>query len=282
LIAALRWLPKGALSRALGHGAELRLPQPLQRWLILLFGRAVGVDFDEVRDPIDSFSCLQEFFTRSLVDGARPIDAAPGTLVSPCDGLWGEAGIVRDGQLLQIKGRSYTVAALLRDVPLAARFEGGVYATLYLAPCSYHRFHAPCAMNVESARYIPGTLWPVNRAGLEGVEDLFAVNERICTLASIAGASAALCLVAVGATLVGKVKVEFDDLATNRIGARGMHRTYEPPARFEKGQEWGRFEFGSTIVMLATPGALTLDAQSPGTPLRLGSRIGTVHQPADS
>jgi phosphatidylserine decarboxylase len=277
LIAALRWLPKGLLSHAAGRVAELRLPQPLQRWEIELFARAVGADFAEMRDPLESFTSLQAFFTRHLKPGMRPIDPDPAALVAPCDGYWGEAGIIACGRLLQVKGRSYSVAALLRDDDAAHTLEGGAYATFYLAPQSYHRFHAPCAMRVEQAQRVPGELWPVNRAGLEGVADLFAVNERVWVRAAIEPSGAPLCLVPVGATMVGKVRVDFDDLPTRARRGIEPPRCYDPPVRYEKGAEWGRFEFGSSIVLLAAPGALRLDAQPSGSPLRLGTRIGTLH-----
>src|SRR5215470_7515713 len=211
--AALRMVPKHLLSRVAGRVAALRLPGPLQRWEIRAFARAVGVDLREVRDPIESFGCLQDFFTRALRDGARPVDAAPDAVVAPCDGLWGASGTIVDGVLLQVKGRPYSLAALLGDAAVARAFEGGVYATFYLSPRDYHRFHMPCAA-------------PVNRVGVEGINGLFAQNERLCAFLSVLGAAEDCCLVAVGATLVGKVRVRFDDLTTNLRGARPTARSY--------------------------------------------------------
>ena len=274
----MRALPKRALSRVAGRVATSRLPRPLLTAGIRAFGAAVGVDFSEMREPIGSFATFQEFFTRELRDGARTIDPAPDAFVSPCDGFWGASGEVRDGTLLQVKGREYSLARLLGGDPKAAAFEGGNFATLYLSPRDYHRFHAPCDVEVVCARYLPGTLWPVNRLGLEGVEGLFVQNERICTWMRVAGAPGepGLCLVAVGATFVGSVRVSFDDLATNLAGAAGASRSYEPPVAYERGGEWGRFEFGSTIVLLAAAGVVDLDLGQPGAPLRLGRRIGTL------
>lgn len=274
-LALLGALPKHALSRAAGWLAARRLPGSLRAPVARGFGRVVGVDFSEVRDPLDTFPSLQAFFTRALRDGVRPIDAAPDAFVSPCDGAWGAAGIVEQGQLLQVKGRAYSLAALLGDAEAARRFEGGAFATLYLSPRDYHRFHAPCAARVVRAVYLPGALWPVNRIGVEGVQGLFAVNERLCAFLAVAGASEDLCLVAVGATNVGKVRVTFDDLTTNVRGAAPTVRTYRD-VPLAKGEEWGRFEFGSTIVIVAARELLTLDLQPPATPVRLGERIGTL------
>ncbi|MBX3023543.1 phosphatidylserine decarboxylase [bacterium] len=277
-LALLRALPTHALSRGAGWLAARRLPRPLRAPAVRAFGRAVGVDFSEVAEPLEAFESVQAFFTRRLRDGVRPIDAAPDALVSPCDGAWGAAGRIEQGQLLQVKGRHYDCAALLGDAAAAARFEGGAFATLYLSPRDYHRFHAPCAGRVRRAVHIPGALWPVNRIGVEGIAGLFAVNERLCAFLSVAGASEELALVAVGATMVGKVRVTFDDLTTNRRTRALEARGYGDGIPLAKGEEWGRFEFGSTIVLVAAPGLLTLDVQPPGTAVRLGQRIGTLHR----
>lgn len=275
LLTLLRLVPRNLVSRLAGRLASVRLPRPLRGLVLGAFGRTFGIDFTEVVGSLDEYASVQEFFTRPLPPGARAVDPAPDAVVAPCDGLWGTAGVISDGLLLQVKGRPYSVAALLGGAGAAATFDGGVYATFYLAPRNYHRFHAPCAVRVERAVHIPGTLWPVNRIGLEGVPGLFAQNERICAFMRAGGGS--LCLVAVGATMVGKVRVNFDDLSTN-TGARGpVERSYpgDGPA-FDKGAEWGRFEFGSTIVLLASPGLLELDRRPPGTEMRLGTRIGTL------
>ncbi|MGH7787521.1 MAG: archaetidylserine decarboxylase [Candidatus Binatia bacterium] len=280
-LAALRALPKHWLSRLAGRAVALPLPPAWQAWEVRAFGRAVGVNFDEVRDPLTSFRTLQDFFTRALVDGARPIDPAADAVVAPCDGTWGASGGVTGGTLLQVKGRSYSLAALLGDAAAAARFEGGVSATFYLSPRDYHRFHSPCAARVLRATYLPGALWPVNRIGVEGIEGLFARNERLCAFLSVRGAGIDLCLVAVGATMVGKVRVTFDDLTTNRPGVGAEARDYSArDIRLAKGEEWGRFEFGSTIVMIAAPGLIDLDVQAPGSALRLGECIGRLRSPS--
>lgn len=279
LILFLGLLPKNLLSRVAGVLAGLRLPMPLRRWKILAFGRIFGVNFDEVRDPLEHFRSVQEFFTRALKPGVRPVDQEASALVSPCDGAWGQWGLVEQGQLLQIKGRPYSLGALLGDDELARRFEGGSYVTLYLSPRDYHRFHAPLAGEVVRADYLPGSLWPVNRAGVRFVEGLFAENERIVAwLRPDCAPTELLCMVAVGATMVGKVKVTFDSLETNVPPREKSRRDYPDGARprLERGEEWGRFEFGSTIVMVSTPGWFTLQGEPAGVPVTLGARIGSV------
>jgi phosphatidylserine decarboxylase len=260
--------------------AGWRLPSPLRAPACRTFARILGADLGEVRDPLDSFPSLQDFFTRALRPDARPVDPDPAALVSPCDGSWGEAGRIVEGTLLQLKGRPYSLAALLGDDAIAVDFEGGWFATFYLAPRNYHRFHAPCDAWVTRAVHVPGALWPVNRIGLEGVRNLFAENERICAFVRLQrdDARESLALAAVGATLVGKVHVTFDALTTNDGTREPRWREYGDPPRLAKGAEWGRFEFGSTLVLAAAPGALELEPRPPGSPVRLGERIGTLHR----
>jgi phosphatidylserine decarboxylase len=183
--------------------------------------------------------------------------------------------------LLQVKGRPYSLGALLGDDASAERFEGGSYATIYLSPRDYHRFHTPCDVHIARLRYLPGTLWPVNRAGVEGVDALFAQNERICAFMDppAPGGRNALCIVAVGATIVGKVRVNFDSLSSNLPGAAVQERIYgEEAPRLEKGEEWGRFEFGSTLVVIAAPGFAELESHESGTSVRMGARIGSLRR----
>ena len=279
-IGVIRLLPRNALSAALGRMAEVRIPRRVRSPLWRGFAAVVGADLSEVQDPLESFDCLQAFFTRALRPGARPLSSDPGDLVAPCDGAWGESGRIESGQLVQVKGRTYSLADFLEDPECAAKFEGGSFATFYLAPRDYHRFHAPCDTRVQKATHVPGQLWPVNRIGLEGVSDLFVRNERICAYMKMADGSstheADLVMVAVGATLVGKIRLTFDELASRRRGACLTTHTYADGISLQRGEEWGRFEFGSTIVMIVAPGQASLAKEPPGTPLRLGEAIGRI------
>jgi phosphatidylserine decarboxylase len=277
VITSLKVLPQHWMSAFAGTLAGLPTPRPLRPLALKAFGRAFGVDFDEVKEPLDSFPSLNAFFTRELKDGVRPVDADADALVAPCDGAWGASGTITDDTALQLKGRPYSVRMMLHDDEKARLFDGGTFATLYLSPRDYHRFHSPCAGDVVGLRYVPGALWPVNGAGLQFVDGLFTKNERIIAwLRPRHRPDALVAMVAVGATMVGKIQVTFDDVTTNVALPSSTVRTYDPPIPLKKGEEWGRFLFGSTIVLLATKGALTLDAQPEGTPLRLGTRIGTI------
>lgn len=283
-VAVLRILPKSLLSHGAGLVASLRLPRFLRAGVYRAFGRWVGVDFAEVRDPLADYPSFQAFFTRALADGARPLEGGPETLVAPCDGAWGQSGRVEAGTLLQVKGREYRLGELLRDEAAAGALEGAHYATFYLAPGDYHRFHAPCDGYVSRAVHVPGALWPVNASGLHGVDRLFARNERICAhLRPSSGpdASPGLWMVAVGATLVGKIRLVFDDLTSHRRGAGSVREYAAPGIALARGAEWGHFEFGSTLVLVGAADAFEFVPRPPGTPLRLGEAIGRVLAPRE-
>ena len=278
----------------MGRFASWPLPSRLQRAEIRLFGWLAGVDLSEMRDEVEAFSSLQQFFTRALRAGARPIEGGRACLVSPCDGAWGASGPIASGQLLQVKGRAYRVADLLGDEELADAYEGGCYATFYLSPRDYHRFHTPTAGRVVRLDYHPGSLWPVNSMGLQGIDGLFARNERICaylepesTVFVGGGVDVgwrSIALVAVGATMVGSVRLAFNELCTNVPGSVPIRREFgENAPHFTRGEEWGHFEFGSTIVMLTPPGELEIDFRPLGEPLRMGEAIGCIHpvEPAE-
>jgi phosphatidylserine decarboxylase len=280
VISSLKVLPQHWLSAAAGVVAGLPTPRPLRPAAYRAFGSLFGVDFDEVKAPLEEFPSLNAFFVRELKDGVRPVDGANDAVVSPCDGAWGACGTICDDTALQLKGRPYSVRMLLHDDEKARRFDGGTFATLYLSPRDYHRFHAPSDGDVVGLRYVPGALWPVNGAGLHYVDGLFTKNERIIAwFRPSTRPEELIAMVAVGATMVGKIQVTFDSVTTNGPPPDTTTRTYDPPIPLRKGQEWGRFLFGSTIVLLATKNALRLDAAPEGTKLKLGERIGTLTSP---
>ena len=307
LFVLLTLLPKNAMSRAMGRVTSMQLPGPIQRAEIRLFAALAGVAIEEARDDVADFASLQQFFTRALRPGARPLEGDDKTLVSPCDGAWGESGTIESGTMMQVKGRAYRVADLLCDEDLATAYEGGRYATFYLSPRDYHRFHTPTAGRITRVEYIPGALWPVNSIGLLGVDGLFAQNERLCAYLELgpgafeprpgalelspgegAGvqsgdscpvSSPGIAMIAVGATMVGSVRLTFDEMRTNVANGSPERRDFAANApTFARGEEWGTFEFGSTIVMLTPPGEIELDSRATGTALRLGEAIGSVRR----
>jgi phosphatidylserine decarboxylase len=274
LLAALRLVPKNALSRLAGGVARARLPRPVLSAAMRAFAARYGVDLSEC-GGLESFETFVEFFSRPLRPGLRPIAGGAGVAVSPVDGVVSQAGLAEGGRLLQAKGLSYTLDALLGDAALAARFRGGAFATLYLSPRDYHRIHFPLGGRVVGYRYLPGRLWPVNAASVAGVPGLFAVNERLATL--LETPLGACAVVAVGATIVGRIRVYYDAAApySNRPGAEPAAHEYASPIPVEKGTELGAFEMGSTVILLFEPGrAALLESVVQGARVRVGEPVG--------
>jgi phosphatidylserine decarboxylase len=230
------------------------------------------MDLAEAAEPVRSYPSVSALFTRGLRPGTREWPVDPAVAGSPVDGVVGRSGAVREGTALQAKGRRYSVAELLDDAELAARFDGGAYLTIYLSPRHYHRIHAPLAGRIGRARPIPGRLLPVNRPAVTSIDRLFPRNERLVALLEETSLGA-VAVVAVGAFNVGRITAAFDDdLATNRPRARAETRLYHPPIPIDRGQEIMTFHLGSTVVLLFERGT-ALDPRDPGTEIRLGQRV---------
>ena len=273
-ISALRLVPKNALSRAVGAATRLPLPAPIGRGVMNAFARRYRIDLSECGD-LAGFRTFGQFFARPLRPGLRPIAPGDDVVVSPVDALVSEAGVAREGRLVQAKGIDYTAAALVGDERVGARLAEGRYATLYLSPRDYHRIHFPLSGRVLGWRYVPGKLWPVNPASVRNVPGLFTVNERLVTL--LDSPLGLVAIVAVGATVVGRVRASFDPEVpvTNLSGAVAQSRDYAAPIRVEKGQELGAFEMGSTVILLFEPGRVAFSpALVSGARVRVGEAIG--------
>jgi phosphatidylserine decarboxylase len=278
----LNQLPQNLISRVAGHLAALQLPKPIMLWVIKRFARKFNINLGEISRPLEDFESLQAFFIRELKAGVRPVDQTPTNFVSPCDGAYGQSGVVEKGLLMQVKGKSFRLAELLSDDKWSQSLEGATYAVLYLSPRDYHRFHAPCDMRIVEAAYVPGRLWPVNLWAVANVDEVFCVNERVVMKADLPSQNTEpFAIIAVGATMVGKVKVTFDEVLTSNIqGGKYQRRSYAPfQATLSKGQELGRFEFGSTLVLVMPKKFGRIDSQEPGTPIRMGQKIGCVNTP---
>jgi phosphatidylserine decarboxylase len=242
----------------------------LRRPLFGAAARLLGMDLGEARDPVTSYRSLDELFVRHLRPGSRRWPSAPDQAGSPVDGVLGSHGRTESGELVQAKGRRYTVAELVDDAELAARFDRGSYATIYLAPRHYHRIHAPVAGVVPVARHVPGRLLPVNRPAVAMIDRLFPRNERLITV--IAGPDgSAVAVVAVGALNVGRITADFDPaLVTNRRRAAASTRRYDPPVAVDRGDALMAFHLGSTVVVLfERPVRFAADLE-PGKEIALG------------
>lgn len=278
IVSMLSLVPKNPTARMMGRGARLRLPTLFHRALVRWFVRKYQVDLSECEGDIDDFDSLAQFFVRGLKPGVRPVDDDPDVLVSPVDAKVHTVGDIVDGAFQQADGQRSSVPLLVGvgdprtpGVPaeLGARFEGGTFAVLYLSPQDYHRVHVPADCTIRQTTYLPGALWPVFPAATRKVKDLFAINERL--VFHLDTPFGAIAEVMVGAFGVGRMSTVLDDAVTN-TGKAGKHQDLEPAPSFDRAQELGRFELGSTVILLAEPGALEWTIQ-PGEAVRLGRPI---------
>jgi phosphatidylserine decarboxylase len=276
IVDLVQQLPQGALSRAWGWLARRRRPKAGVRLLQRVFVKATGINMAEASADLHQYPTLEELFVRKLRPGSRRIDPAPEVIVSPVDGTVGASGTVHGGTLLQVKGRAYDLATLLGSDADAARYEGGAYMNVYLSPQDYHRIHTPVAGQVVAAQLIPGGLLPVFAEAVDKVDGLFARNERIITYVDTPNAGR-MAVVKVGATLVGRITLAYDPTVwSNRPKQKRRTLVYDPPHLLQKGDELGAFELGSTVVLVAEPGQLRLDAIAEGQKVRMGQRIGEI------
>lgn len=271
LIGTLGLVPKNLLSRVVGAAAHARLPSIITRTSVKLFASSYGIDMDEAELPISEYATIGDLFTRRLKPGARPIDRRPGFAVSPADGHISNSGRIEDGELIQAKGRRYAVADLLRDRHEGERFANGSWVTVYLSPRDYHRVHHPVEGRIVASRYVPGHLWPVNRAAVTRVEDLFCVNERIVTY--VDSPLGEVASVMVGATSVGYMTMAYDDDVVANRGFPAVHKVYEDGLAVARGDEMGVFRLGSTVVVLFADPEVVPEDLEPDQPIRLGESI---------
>lgn len=267
-------LPKRALTALAGWAAQATA-QPWTRRAIGWFIRRYRVDMSEaaVSDPA-AYASFNDFFTRALKPDARPLAASPW--VCPVDGAVSQCGPIEGGQIFQAKGHHYSAQALLGgDAALAAQFEGGAFATLYLSPRDYHRIHMPCAGRLLRMIHVPGALFSVNPTTARGVPGLFARNERVVCVFETADGP--LALVLVGATIVGSMATVWHGVVTPpRKGALREWRYDTQDLRLAQGEEMGRFQLGSTVIVLWPRDTARLNPDwAPARPVRLGEAMAT-------
>lgn len=269
-----KWLDllgRPGVSRAMGKLVRWRAPRPVLDRAIDIFSQVYDVDRSEAIVPPGGYRTFQQFFTRALRDGARPVDQDPEVIVSPADGVFSAWGPMEDGTLVQAKGVNYRLDALLGDAADALTFERGTYAVIYLAPSNYHRVHSPVDGRVTAWRHVPGPLYPVNEMGLRHVEGLFARNERI--IGFVQSDFGQLAQIMVGATCVGSMQVAFAPPRHLRATTGFTRRiNLGEPWVCERGGPWGVFEMGSTVVLLTERDDVA-PAVAPGSPIRVGEPL---------
>lgn len=269
-------IPKQALTALAGKLASKEagsLTTSVIRWFV---GR-YGVDMNEAANPdIASYKSFNEFFTRPLKTDARPL--ADAEFICPVDGAISQFGAIERDQIFQAKGHTYSTTALVGgDSELAAQFQDGSFATLYLSPRDYHRIHMPCAGRLTRMIYVPGELFSVNPTTARGVPGLFARNERVvCVFESAFGP---FVLTLVGATIVGSMATVWH--GTINPPRPGVIREWrydqlnaDATVNLQKGQEMGRFLLGSTVVMLFPKNALNFTPDwAPTRAIRMGEQM---------
>jgi len=263
-------LPKNIFSRFMGFLVGLKLSPQFALAVNKAFVKKFKINMQEAEKPIEEYDSLQELFTRRLKPGVRPIDSSSDYIISPCDGYVSEAGVITRGRLLQVKGKYISLSILLRSARLAERFENGHFATIYLSPRDYHRFHVPLDGHIKETKYIPGTLWPVNTWAVSNIKNLFCQNERIISLIQSEQNSKILAHIAVGACVVGKIKLAYSSLSSNK---GKMTVTQENQIPVKRGQDLGLFSFGSTIVLLFEPGLIDSLLVQPHSEIRMGQPL---------
>jgi len=272
-------LPRLTLTALVFRLARIR-PTGIKNFFIRQFVSLYKVDVEEVKQSVpDDFATFNDFFIRELIAGARPIDAASESIVSPADGTVSAAGKIDKDRIFQAKGLHYTLTDLLAtDIDDATRFVDGAFATIYLSPSDYHRVHSPVSGELVAARYVPGDLFSVNEATVSYLPNLFTRNERlICHLQTVNGP---IVVILVGALNVGSISTRWSgDLRPRKKGVVDDIdiATKGESTQLEKGDLIGWFNMGSTVIVLLPPGSSDeLSALKIGSRVRMGQAIGSM------
>lgn len=249
-----RLLPQHALSRLVGRLAAAKAPSWLVVRVIRAFASHYGVDLSEAKLSFpEAYESFNAFFTRELKPDARPL--CPSGIACPADGVISECGAIEGERILQAKGRSYSLNALLaQDQERVNMFRGGSFMTVYLSPRDYHRVHMPLDGQLESSCYVPGDLYSVNGTTAAAVEDLFARNER--HISYFDTPRGPMGMVLVGAMIVAGIETVWAGQVAPqpRQVDRRDYQSVPAPVLLERGGEMGRFLLGSTVILLFPPG----------------------------
>ncbi len=265
-------IPRRLATRFLGWFSQIENPW-VARASIAIWRLFADLDLGDARQQ--TFKSLHACFTRELKPGARCVDADPGVLASPSDGIVGACGTIAGTELLQAKGFPYSLQDLLHEPALVDGYRDGVYVTLRLTSSMYHRFHAPHDGAIEHVTYISGDTWNVNPIALRRIAGLFCKNERAVIRMRLGGSGHLVTLVPVAAILVASIRLHFLDVTMN-MNYRGAAEI-DCDASFSKGGELGWFEHGSTIIVFAPRGFGFCDDIREGKVVQMGRAL--MHLP---
>ena len=269
-------LPHHLLSRLVYWFMRIRI-KAIKNTQIALVGEMVGVDWSESKlKSASDFEHFNAFFTRELVPGARPIDPDPATFVAPSDGKISQCGRLTNDRILQAKGRHYTLRSLLADNRTVSKFYNGFFHTIYLAPRDYHRVHMPMSGHLQSMIHVPGRLFSVAPYNVSRVPDIFARNERVISLFETPHGPMAVILV--GAMLVSSMETTWSGVITPPRGKRVSTTDWtRRDIHLTKGQEMGRFNMGSTVIVLLPANAVSkLEHYEPEDVVVMGQKLGRL------
>ena len=262
-------LPQHGLTRLANAASNSRW---LARPLIRSFSRLYPVQLDECEPPAGGFDCFDAFFTRELKPGIRAYPEDASALASPCDGTISQIGAIEQGRIIQAKGRWFSVEELLGGSEWTGHFDVGRFATIYLAPHDYHRVHMPLAGRLVTETRIPGRLFSVSANTSRAIDRLYARNERMAAIFETEYGPTAVVMVA--AMLVAGISTTWDPDDNPRPGKTVRTRTFDPPIPLARGDELGRFHWGSTVIVLTGRDAPAWNtAIGPGQRIRLGARL---------
>lgn len=269
-------LPHHFLSRIVYRATRWRTPW-WKNALIQWFVRRYRVPMAEAAEPDPrAYACFNDFFTRALEPGARPLPDDPAALASPVDGTLSALGPITDGRLIQAKGRDFSLLELIGgDETDAAPFRGGSFATIYLSPRDYHRIHMPVAGRLQRSVYVPGRLFTVAPHAVRAVPRLFARNERLVALFDTD--SGPLAVILVGALFVACIETVWEGVVTPPHRQRIRPRNFDGGLTLARGDELGRFNMGSTVILLFGPDAVDWRADlAAGDAVRMGQALGDL------
>lgn len=269
-------LPHHLLSALVYRFMRIRF-RPIKNLQISLIGSLAGVDWSEAkRQSPAEFNTFNDFFTRELQAGARDVDADPDTFISPSDGRISECGRITQARILQAKGHHYSIRSLLANDPSSTDFINGFFHTIYLSPRNYHRVHMPARGTLQRMIHVPGRLFSVAPYTVRQVPGLFARNERVVSIFDTPHGPMGLVLV--GAMLVSSMETVWAGTVTPPRGKRMVSTDWSRRGiKLEKGAEMGRFNMGSTVILLWPPVAVSsIESFNPGDAVDMGVRLGRL------
>lgn len=269
-------LPTHALSWLMFKLTRIEHPGFKNAFIRIFLKLYPTIDLDESEfGQVQSYRTFNHFFTRALLPAARLVDANPAILVSPVDGAVSRHGPIVDGTMIQAKGYDYSVTELLHGSKTAALFHRGSFATIYLAPFNYHRIHMPASGRLREWGYVPGRLFSVSTQAVRTIPKVFSRNERVYAVWETEHGPLAMILV--GALFVGSIETVWTGMLTPPHGQKAGAYVPATPVNLAKGQEMGRFNMGSTVILLAAPGMVAWHKRlAPHVPLRMGEALGAL------